>query len=90
MARFFFHLREHSGRLDDEEGVELSFEEVDAAALETVRALIAADVLEGRLDLNGLIEVEDESGATVHTRTFASAVTVAPVTPEPLIEVRLV
>jgi hypothetical protein len=90
VPRYFFHLREGTGRLIDEEGTELAFEAVDAAALQAVRALIAADVREGRIDLNGSVEVEDENGTIVHTRTFASAVTVEPPAPDPLIEVRLV
>jgi hypothetical protein len=90
MARFFFHLREGDGRLLDEEGAELAFEAIDATALEAVRSLIAADVRDGRIDLNGSLEVEDETGTIVHTRTFASAVTVEPVAPDPVIEVRLV
>ena len=90
MARFFFHLRERNGRLLDEEGSEIAFEAIEAAALVAARALIAADVREGRIDLNGAVEVEDENGTLVHTRTFASAVTIEPVAPDPLIEVRLV
>jgi hypothetical protein len=90
VARFFFHLREGTGRLVDEEGSEIAFEAIEAAALVAARALIAADVREGRIDLNAAVEVEDENGIIVHTQTFASAVTVEPVAPDPVIEVRLV
>lgn len=90
LPRYFFHLREGDVRLIDEEGAEIALDAVDATALEAARAMIAADVREGRVDLNASIEVEDENGTLVHTRTFASAVSIEPVAPDPLIEVRLV
>ena len=77
MPRYHFHLREGDGLLEDVEGQE--FGDADAArseALRNVRALLAADVLEGRLDLRGRLEVVEEGGGPLFTIAFRDAVVV--------------
>jgi hypothetical protein len=74
MPRFFFHL--HNGEdCRDTEGVELA--NIDAAhqeALRSARSIMAGEVIEGRLPLRDVIEVEDEAGATVTRLPFRDAV----------------
>ena len=74
MPKFFFHLRECDERLLDPEGVNLSTGEMLGFALKTVRELIAADAIDGLIDLTCSLEVEDESGRLVHTQPFATSV----------------
>ena len=74
MARYYFHLHGDTGVLRDAEGSELS---IDAAIDRTtyeVRALIAAEALEGRIDLRQRLDVEDVNGVIFHSLTFADAV----------------
>jgi hypothetical protein len=75
MPLFYFHVRNGLGFTRDEEGKVLP--DVEAArevALRGARSLIAAEVAEGRLDLRGAIEVEDEQGRPVLDLPFAEAV----------------
>jgi len=75
MPLYFFHIRNGMGFTPDDEGQELA--DVGAArnvALRSARALIAAEVAEGRIDLRGRIEVADADGAQVLALPFAEAV----------------
>lgn len=69
MSRYFFHVRDGSNLLPDEEGEELS--SLDAArdlARESAREILSEAALSGRAtDLNQQIEVTDEAGQTVLT-----------------------
>lgn len=74
MPRFFFHLYDRSGFVEDEEGVEVAdLEAVRAMALKGARSIISNDVEQGRLDLDGRIEVFDASGALVLVLPFREA-----------------
>jgi hypothetical protein len=76
-VRYFFHLHESGGCIVDEEGLELA--DLDAArraALTGARALIASEVLDGRLTLGTVMEVQDGRGETVMRLPFRDAVTV--------------
>ena len=75
MPTYFFHIR--GGALDAKDGEGLVLPDLAAAraeALRGARSLIAADVLEGRLNLIDRIEVEDEDGRLVLTLPFVAAV----------------
>lgn len=74
MARYFFHLQDGVDALLDPEGRELDADQISAAALGEARAMIAADALSGRIDLNQSIEVKDSAGKVVHRIEFADAV----------------
>ena len=75
MARYHFNLRERSGLVEDEEGRELAgMEEVRAEALRGVRSVVAEDVLQGRVDLSGVLEVVDSEGRSVFSLPFRDAV----------------
>ena len=76
MPIYYFDVRNSFGFASDEEGKELaSFDEARAVAMEAARSLISADVKEGRLDLNGTIEILDEQRQPITTISFAEAVT---------------
>lgn len=79
MALYYFHLRDGEDILLDPEGVDLSDREaVEKAALVTARALLGAEVREGRVRLDMRLDVEDEAGALVHRLAFADAVEIIP------------
>jgi hypothetical protein len=83
MPRFFFHICNGHGFVEDEEGVELpDAPAVRRNAVEAARDVMAGDLREGRLDLTSFIEVEDEAHRLLFTLTFAEAVTVNSV-PDP-------
>jgi hypothetical protein len=77
MPRFYFHICNGHGFIEDEEGVDLPDEPAARRnAVEAARDVMAGDLREGRLDLTSFIEVEDEAHRLLFTLTFAEAVTV--------------
>ena len=78
MPRFFLHLRDGTGEILDEEGVELSHAAIAGAALLAARDCMAADVKQGRVDLNHRIDVHDESGEIAQSLIFADALEITP------------
>jgi hypothetical protein len=83
MPRFFFHICNGHGFVEDEEGVELpDAPAVRRNAVEAARDVMAGDLREGRLDLTSFIEVEDEAHRLLFTLTFDEAVKVNTV-PDP-------
>jgi hypothetical protein len=51
---------------------------VIAATLNEARSILSHDVVLGRIDLDQHIDVEDPSGRTVHSLSFADAVEIVP------------
>jgi hypothetical protein len=78
MPRYFLHLKDGVDEILDEEGIELSPAAVAGAALLAARDCMAADVKQGRLDLNHRIDVYDESGEIAQTLVFAEALEITP------------
>ena len=79
MARYHFNIRNGTGFTADDEGMDLSSEaDARSHAIEGARSLISAEVLQGTLDLNGQIEVNDEGQGAVMTVRFVEAVRVEP------------
>jgi hypothetical protein len=75
MPRYHFNLYNSVGFVPDEEGRELpDVETAREEALKGARAIIADDVLQGRLDLKGRLEVLDEDGVLVLAIPFTEAV----------------
>jgi hypothetical protein len=74
MALYFFHLRNHADVLLDPEGRHLDERNIAAAALSEARAIIAADVHSGHVDLDQNIEVENSTGAVIHRISFDDAI----------------
>ena len=74
MARYFFHLRNHTDELLDLEGTELT--DIDAAqqiALDTARKRLSAELRSGKLDLRYRIDVENGTGTVVHSLRLREA-----------------
>lgn len=79
MPHYHFNIRNGYGFTADDEGLDLASEE-DARthAIRGARSLMSAEMLEGRLDLDGQIEVTDEIDGAILTVRFRDAVKVAP------------
>lgn len=75
MIRYFFHLHECGPVLLDREGLELAdLDAVKAQAYRSARAIMSAEVEEGRLCLDCRIEVEDADRRPVMTVPFRTAI----------------
>ena len=77
MPLFHLNLRNASVKADDEEGVDVA--DMDAArdqAIAGIRGFLSHEVITGKLDLRGQIDITDESGASVMIVPFSDAVTV--------------
>lgn len=77
MPRYRFNVDNGTGFVADEEGRELP--DLDAAraeGLKGVRSILAEDVLGGRLDLEGRLDVVADDGEVLFTIAFTEAVTV--------------
>lgn len=76
MRRYCFHLRNGRDLLLGEDGPDFVDDETaKAAALRSAREIIAADALEGAIDLSQRIEIVDENGALIAVVPFSDAVT---------------
>ena len=74
MPRFYLHVCNGNGFIEDEEGTELR--DQGAARDEAIRGardIMAGEVQRGELDLGSFIEVEDENHLWLFTITFADA-----------------
>jgi hypothetical protein len=72
---YFFHLRDGEDVLLDPEGRDLDgIEAIAKAALADARSIVSEDALRGQIELHQRIDVEDNSGAIVHSLPFAEAV----------------
>jgi hypothetical protein len=79
MARFYLHVINGTGRAPDEEGVELAdAQAAEARAVEGIRSILSDEAKAGRMDLDGRIEISDESGAIVRTVSFEDALEIRP------------
>ncbi len=79
MPQYYFHIHNGSGLTPDEEGQDLPGpREAHAAALAGIRSLLAGEVDEGSLDLDGRLEITDALGEPVRTVPFAEADAVTP------------
>ena len=75
MARYYFHICNGTGFVQDEEGLELpDIEAARAEAIRSARSIMASDVQRGMLDLSSFIEIEDENRQLVQTLGFQEAV----------------
>lgn len=75
MPRFYLHICNGNGFVEDEEGHELADESAARAmALLSARDVMAADVQRGTLDLSSFIEVEDQEHRLLFTLAFEEAV----------------
>jgi hypothetical protein len=82
MSMMFFHLRDGVDQLIDPDGIALPGPEaVKARALECAFDILAADIREGKLNLNNRIDVEDEGGEVVFSVDFRSLVEISGLEP---------
>jgi hypothetical protein len=78
VARYYFHLTDGHEALIDPDGRDLEDAgQIPVLALQEARAMIAQDVLVGRIFLNQYIEVRDEDGKLIHQLAFKDAVTIS-------------
>jgi len=76
-SRYYFHLQNSSGTVEDLEGQVLSgVEEAREVALASVRSIISDESKAGSVDLRGRIEVVDAAGERVLVLPFSEAVAV--------------
>ena len=74
MPRYFFHIRNGSGFIRDEEGRELPDEAVAREeALKGIRSIISSEASGGHLDLTGELEIADPEDQVVMTLRFDEA-----------------
>ena len=75
MPRYYFHVCNGTGFVQDEEGQELpDLEAARAEAIRNARSIMASDVQRGMLDLSSFIEIEDANSQLVDTLGFDDAV----------------
>ena len=75
MPRFFLHIANRIGYARDEEGVEL--DDLAAAveqAKDGIRSIISDEARTGRIDLDGRVEIADETGTVRRVIPFPDAV----------------
>lgn len=74
MARFFFHVHNGVGVIDDEDGRELpDLGRVREEAIKGIRSIVSDEALKGCIDLRGRIEIADAAGMIVLTVSFEEA-----------------
>lgn len=79
MPHYHFNIRNGLGFTADEEGLDLGSEEdARAHAIRGARSLMSAEMLDGRLDLDGQIEVTDDLDGAILTVRFRDAVQIDP------------
>ena len=74
MSRFFLHVINRVGSARDEEGVELeSLQAAIETAKDGIRSIICDEAKAGRIDLDGRVDIADESGAILVNVPFPNA-----------------
>ena len=77
MQRFFMHLRNSIGFVPDQEGILAEdLAEARQHAIATIRAFLAEELKDGRIDLRGRIEITGEGKQAPIFVPFSEAVTV--------------
>lgn len=77
MPRYFFHLCNSVGWVGDAEGEELESSNVARArAIRDIRSILSEEARNGILDLNGHVDIADETGTVVERVSFSDAITV--------------
>jgi len=83
MPRFFFHLANGSGFVEDEEGAELeTLEAARQQALTAIRDIMATELKRGDISLGSVIEIEDEKRQQLMTIPFSDAVKITTERPQ--------
>jgi hypothetical protein len=75
MPHFHLHIYNRVGEVWDEEGEALpSLDHARHKAIEGVRSILSAEVLDGSFDLRGRIDIATPDGAVLHSLRFREAV----------------
>lgn len=75
MPKYYFHVHDRLGVINDDEGMELAdMDEVKAEAIQSAREMLAEGKKLGVLGLDRMIAVKDADGKTVLTLHFEDAV----------------
>ncbi len=83
MDRFFFHLHDRVGLLEDHEGINCAtLVEARARAIDTARDVMIGELRKGCLNLAWYILITDERGDVAAQVPFREAVTLSGVTEE--------
>lgn len=78
VPRYFLHICNGTGFVEDDEGLELPDREAARhAAMEGLRDITASELRAGQLNMASFIEIEDESGRHVMTIHFVEAVSIS-------------
>ena len=77
MPRYFFHVHNGVGFVEDEGGRELpDLSRVREEAIKGIRSIMSDEVTKGVIDLRGRIEIADPAGRIVLTMSFEEAFTI--------------
>jgi hypothetical protein len=77
MPRYYLHVHNSIGVTRDEEGQELAdLAAAEKAAIDGVRSILGAEVLDGRLDLRGRIEIASDQDEVLRVIAFPDIVLV--------------
>lgn len=75
MPRFYFNLCNGAEFAEDEEGLELAdYAAARRKAVESLRGVMAGDLLMGDLNTASFIEIEDDNRELIETVSFAEVV----------------
>jgi CRP-like cAMP-binding protein len=75
VQRYFIHLWNGIGFVEDEEGQELPDREAAIqSALDSVRSIVSEDARQGLIDLNGRVSIADQQGQTVAELVFRGSI----------------
>ncbi len=75
MTRYRLHIHCDDCIAEDREGLDRpSIENAKEEAVKGIRSILCEELMEGKLDLRGHIDVADETGAVVETVHFEDAV----------------
>jgi hypothetical protein len=78
MPRYHLHIHNHHGDALDEEGGEYADLTVaHRKAVEGIRSFLSAELLEGKLDLRGHLDIADDAGAVLQRIDFDEVVTIS-------------
>lgn len=77
MPRFYFHLCNGQGLVEDHEGTELpDLTSATSHAITSLRDVLASEVKRGQINLAAFIDIEDEQQARLVTIHFTDAIQV--------------
>ncbi len=77
MPRYFLHIHNAHGKVEDEEGVDVSsLSAASEIAVTGIRDLLAAETKNGAINLNGRVDIANEAGKILVSIPFEKAVKV--------------